>query len=469
MAARWFGVFGLVLLSGCRPLPAHVKPCDDQRAPPRTRLFVRQVLGDTAVQTAQHPLSEARALASLPLDYGFAIGQLAMRRRLDWLVRRRTPPLEPDRPVMDPDALEAVLRKKIGSELKPGWVDLYPTGEEALAALHAVIDLAACRIDILMYLWDNDSLGWEVAHHLAAVARPDLPVRILLDGGANLSQGEPKEATSAEVQRVVCWLSQQPNIHLIRHRDPNFHFDHRKVVVADGRLAWSGGRNFTYPAFFKDRDVSYTVAGPLACEAEEIFERYWREQGGCPAEPLPPPPELPEQNVMARLVETSPTEFDLAQAVYRALDSACNHIYMENPYLTDNRILLKLVHARRRGVDVRLVMTIDDESETINSSNKVSINRLIRAGVTVYLYPGMTHAKTTAVDGVWAYVGTGNFDRLSLRHNHEQGLAIGYGPVIQELEERVFMVDFNPEWEVKEPLPVTFRDYLRALVGSMLL
>jgi cardiolipin synthase len=308
-----------------------------------------------------------------------------------------------------------------------------------------------------------------VAHHLAAVARPDMPVRILIDGGANLSQGEPKEATSAEVQRVVCWLTQQPNIHLIRHRDPNFHFDHRKVVVADGRLAWSGGRNFTYPAFFKDRDVSYTVAGPLACEAEAIFEQYWREQGGKPAEPLPPPPPLPEHNVLARLVETSPTQYALEQAVYRALDSACHHIYMENPYLTDNRVLLKLVRARRRGVDVRLVMTIEDESQTIDSTNKISINRLIRAGVRVYLYPGMTHAKTTAVDGVWAYVGTGNFDRLSLRHNHEQGLAIGYGPVIQELEARVFMMDFNPEWEVKEPLPVTLQDYLRALVGSMLL
>jgi cardiolipin synthase len=470
MAARLPWVLGLVVFAGCRPIPAHVTPCEaDERTPARKGLFVRQVVCDTAVETTQHPLREVRALLSLPLDYGVAIQQLAMRRRFDRLVRREPRPIEPDRPTLDPDALEEVLKRKSGGELQPGWVELYPTGDEALAALHQVIDLAACRIDILMYLWDNDPLGWEVAHHLAAVANPDRPVRILIDGGANLSQGEPKEATSAEVQRVVCWLARQPNVHLIRHRDPNFHFDHRKLVVVDGRLAWSGGRNFTYPAFFKDRDVSFTVVGPLACQMEEIFEKYWEEQGGCPAVPLPPPPELPERNVMARLVETAPHQYALAQAVYHAVDSACHHIYMENPYLTDNRIHLKLVDARRRGVDVRLVMTIDDESQTINSSNKVTINRLIRSGVRVYLYPGMTHAKTTAVDGVWAYVGTGNFDRLSLRHNHEQGLAIGYGPVIQELEERVFLTDFNPDWEVKEPLPVTVKDYFRALVGSMLL
>jgi cardiolipin synthase len=471
MPRCYFGILGLVLLAGCRPLPAHVQPCDDseKRVPSRKGLFVRQVVDDTVVETGQHPLKEVRAFLRLPLDYGVAIQQLAMRRRLRSRVRREPPPIEPCRPTLDPDALEEVIHKKTGSELQPGWVELYPTGEEALSALHQLIDLAQCRIDILMYLWDNDPLGWEVAHHLAAVATPFRPVRILIDGGANLSQGEPKEATSVEVQRVVCWLEKQPNVHLLRHRDPNFHFDHRKIVVADGKLAWSGGRNFEHPAFFRDRDVSYIVAGPLAAQMEDDFECYWREQGGCPAAPLPPPPPLPQQNVMARLVETSPTEFDIAQAVYHAVDSAKHHIYMENPYLTDNRILLKLENARRRGVDVRLVMTISDTSETINSSNKVSINRLIRGGITVYLYPSMTHAKTTVVDGVWAYLGTGNFDRLSLRHNHEAGLAIGYGPVIQELEERVFMVDFNPEWEVKEPLPVTLKDRLRALIGSMLL
>jgi cardiolipin synthase len=471
MALRYLGILGLVLFAGCQPIPAHVQPCDggEKRVPSRKGLFVRQIVGDTVVETGQHPLKEARALLRLPVDYGIAIEQMAIRRRFRSLVRRNPSPIEPCRPTLDPDALEEVIHKKTGSELQPAWVELYPTGEEALAGLHQLIDLATCRIDILMYLWDNDPLGWEVAHHLAAVATPDKPVRILIDGGANLNQGEPKEATSVDVQRVVCWLEKQPNIHLIRHRDPNFHMDHRKVVVADGRLAWSGGRNFTYPAFFKDRDVSYIVAGPLACQLEKIFEEYWQEQGGCPAPALPPPPPLPQENAQARLVETAPHLLELEHAVYHAIDRACHHIYMENPYLTDNRILLKLEDARRRGVDVRVVMTTSDTSQSINSANKVTMNRLLRGGVRVYHYPSMTHAKTTAVDGVWAYVGTGNFDRLSLRHNHEIGLAVGYGPLIQEIEERVFMVDFNPEWELKEPLPVSISDRIRAVIASLLL
>ena len=58
----------------------------------------------------------------------------------------------------------------------------------------------------------------------------------------------------------------------------------------------------------------------------------------------------------------------------------------------------------------------------------MTANRLLRAGVRVYLYPGMTHVKATTVDGLWAYLGTGNFDALSLRHNRELGLAVGRRP-----------------------------------------
>ena len=78
----------------------------------------------------------------------------------------------------------------------------------------------------------------------------------------------------------------------------------------------------------------------------------------------------------------------------------------------------------------------------------------------------MTHVKATAVDGVWLYTGTGNFDNLSLRHNRELGLAISGGPAIDELEERLFWADFCDEWELTEPLPVTPIDRLYELLTT---
>jgi phosphatidylserine/phosphatidylglycerophosphate/cardiolipin synthase-like enzyme len=116
-----------------------------------------------------------------------------------------------------------------------------------------------------------------------------------------------------------------------------------------------------------------------------------------------------------------------------------------------------------------VVLTLDSGSGVIDRSNRVTANRLLRAGCRVYLYPGPTHVKATSVDGQWAYLGTGNFDALSLRHNRELGLAVGAGPLIQALEEELFLPDFRPEWEVTEPLPVTPMDYASEVIASLFL
>src|SRR5205814_390011 len=150
----------------------------------------------------------------------------------------------------------------------------------------------------------------------------------------------------------------------------------------------------------------------------------WRRQGGPPGPPPPPSEPAAAPNTLARLVRTRPYEKNLARTVYAAVGRARHHIYVENPYFSDNELILKLVEARRRGVDVRAVMTLDSGSSLLDAANRSTVNRLLRAGIRVYLYPGQTHVKAMSVDGVWAYLGTGNFDRLSLRHNRELGVAV---------------------------------------------
>jgi phosphatidylserine/phosphatidylglycerophosphate/cardiolipin synthase-like enzyme len=121
---------------------------------------------------------------------------------------------------------------------------------------------------------------------------------------------------------------------------------------------------------------------------------------------------------------------------------------------------------RQRRAVVRAVLTLDSGSTTFDHANRVTANRLLKAGVRVYLYPGKTHVKAVAVDGVWAYTGTGNFDSLSLRRNRELGLAVVDGPLVRELEERLFLADFRPEWELTEPLPLSPLDYLYELLAA---
>jgi phosphatidylserine/phosphatidylglycerophosphate/cardiolipin synthase-like enzyme len=81
----------------------------------------------------------------------------------------------------------------------------------------------------------------------------------------------------------------------------------------------------------------------------------------------------------------------------------------------------------------------------------------------------MTHVKALAVDGCWAYTGSGNFDPLSLRHDRELGLAISAGPAIAELEQRLFGADCRPEWELHEPLPLAPGDRAAELLANLFL
>lgn len=462
------GRVGLLVLlaAGCKSPPAaHVNGCGTTVAS-RKALMVGQVARDTAVSASAHPVRSAYSTVTEPAAFLRAWGTGLAEKRIALKVMSPPAPVNEDRPPLDVAQLEADSRRFTRTPPSPADVTLHLDGGEAMAALEAVIDGARCRVDVLMYLWGNDEVGWRVARKLAAKAGPDLPVRVLVDGGGNLNQGEPKTASAEEVNRAVCWLAKQPHVTVVRTRNAAFRFDHRKLVVADGRVAWTGGRNFIQAAFTTEHDLTYTLGGPLAAELAQRFEQFWQRQGGSPEVPVPAATPAEAPNATARLVATNAVERSLARTVYDAVEHAERHVYLENPYFADSHLIYRLARARQKGADVRVVLTLDSGSPVFNHSNRVTANRLLKAGVRVYLYPGMTHVKALAVDGVWAYTGTGNFDNLSLRHNRELGLAVVAGPLIREIEERVFLADFRPEWELTEPLPLTPLDYLYELLAA---
>ncbi len=454
----------LCLLAGCQAPPAHPAACDpDGRVPPRKVLFARQLLADSAVELAVHPLRSGGSLAVESAQCLRSAGEGTIAKRL--LPLSGAPEALPSIPSLDALA-RPPPREVAGKEFAPAYIQLYHEGTETLAALEALIDRATWRIDVLMFTWGNDPVGMTVASRLAAKASQELKVRVLVDGGGNLVYGRPREASAAYVNQAVCWLARQPHVEVLRTRNPFCRFDHRKLVLVDGQEAWSGGRNFTEKAFFGRHDVSFTLTGPLVGEWSALFESFWQEQGGAPAPPLPQP-EARAANAWGRLIGTGPRQHDLARAVYRAVDRARHHIYLENPFPHDSLFQLKLACARRHGVDVRVVLTLSSENDLVNRANRVVANRLLQAGIRVYIYPEMTHVKALAVDGCWAYLGTGNFDPLSLRKDRELGVAIGAGPIITELEATLLLPDCRPEWELKEPLPVSTRDCLSELLLSV--
>lgn len=468
----------LLVLSGCQTPPAQPSGCTPATANiSRERTLLRQILCDTGEEIVHHPLRAGRTVLADQAAWFGSAGRGLFGKRIGMHLHGAPPPLCPCAGDLDPALIE--------TGLQPAAVQLYREGDAALAVLEQMIESAQCRIDVIIFIWEEDEVGFRIAQRLAAAAAAQRRVRVLVDGGANLifapspetdpQPGSPHTVTSRQekpktaggVNRAVCWLAQQPGIELIRIRNPFAHFDHRKLVLIDGQYAWAGGRNFTTPGYLVRHDLSLAMQGPLVAQWQSMFENYWRDQGGKPACVQPQTPPVPA-NAAARLVASGPTEHSLRTALYRALDHARSFIYLENPYLTDNGVIVKLARARRRGVDVRILFTIASDTASINRTNKATANRLLAAGVRVYLYPpGRIHTKAALVDGVWGYLGSGNFDLLSLHRNHELGVVFGPGPVLAELNQILFQPDFNPDWELHAPLPLTAADRVYELLAGL--
>jgi phosphatidylserine/phosphatidylglycerophosphate/cardiolipin synthase-like enzyme len=468
----------LFLVAGCQTSPGRPAGCTkatDNLKP--SSALVRQVLCDTGEEITHHPLRAGRTALADQADWFASVGRGIFGKRIGMCLHGSPPPITCCAEGLDPALIQ--------TNLQPASVQLYREGGDALAVLEHLIDAAECRIDVLMYIWEDDPVGWRIAHHVAARASPQCRVRILIDGGANMifepqpGTDTPVEAsatstqqktpkTAGELNRVVCWLAQQPCIELVRIRNPCGHFDHRKLVLIDGHSAWAGGRNFTDQAFFVRHDISFTMRGPLVTQWQAMYESYWRDQGGKPACITDDTPPI-LANAAGRLVGNSPTHHSLRQALYDAIDHARCSVWLENPYFTDNGVITKLAAARRRGVDARAVLTIRSDSPSINHTNRVTANRLLAAGVRVYLYPGRVHTKAALVDGCWAYLGSGNFDVLSLSRNHELGVIFGPGPIVHDLEEILFLRDFEPDWELHSPLPLTAQDYAYEMIAAFFL
>ncbi len=324
----------------------------------------------------------------------------------------------------------------------------------AYEALLSLIASAGCRIDLMIFGWDDDEAGRSVAAALIERAMAGVAVRLMVDRGGYVS-GEGNAKVPLGCPTFLDALKAEPNIRLIESPDPCVRFDHRKVAVIDDRIVWTGGMILTRPALEKWHNFAFLAEGPIVPQYAALFADRWQELGGDPAPACVPGFEaLPVAlNASVRMVRTDVGHRSLKEAVYGAVDSAKTHIYIENPYFSDQILIKKLAAARRRGVDVRAVLTLRGDVHVMNQLSTVTANRLLRAGARVYLYPKMTHVKAMSVNGVLAYVGTGNFDELSLRNNREVSLTVLGPELIRRIDDGLFLRDMADSQELHTPLP----------------
>jgi cardiolipin synthase len=341
-----------------------------------------------------------------------------------------------------------------GGPCTPARITPLYDSASAYEALLVLVASARCRIDLMIFGWDDDEAGRRVADALVARARAGVLVRLMVDrGGFVMGVGNAKVARGAPT--FLDRLRAEPNVRVIETPDPFYRYDHRKVALIDDRIVWTGGMILTRASLRDWHNFAFLAEGPIVPQYAALFAERWRSLGGCEAPICPQAVETAAvvSNSEVRMVRTDLGERSLKEAVYGAVDAAEHHIYLENPYFSDPILIKKLVAARARGVDVRAVLTVQGDVRVMNKYITLAANRLRKAGARVYLYPGMTHVKAMSVDGARAYIGSGNFDDLSMRNNREVALTVRGPEVVREIDENLFLRDMAASDELRTLLP----------------
>jgi cardiolipin synthase len=215
------------------------------------------------------------------------------------------------------------------------------------------------------------------------------------------------------------------------------------------------------------------VSGPVVDTLIRDFEKTWAHAGvlgdlqAAIHRTRHPVRQADDGDYPVRVLYTKPGNSQILRTQLSAMRRARNRVWIHNAYLTSDAVLYELVEARRRGVDVRVILPLQNDSGFIGRSNALAANVMLRHGIRVFIYPGMSHVKAAVYDG-WACLGSANFDRLSLRLNKEANIATSHPAAVTELVNRVFLPDFKRAPELTEPLNAGWLDYLKELVADHL-
>lgn len=366
--------------------------------------------------------------------------------------------LEYDFPASSP-AFDATLAGLTGTPFVPGnHVTLLNNGDEFYPVMLDAIESARVTITMEQYIFWEGEVARRFAEAFAEKARAGVPVKILVDaiGSSTLGADTLRIFEAAGVQ--LAWF------HPIRWytlRRAN-HRTHRKSLVIDGSTGFTGGAGIA-DHWLGDaggphewRDMMVRVEGPGAVALQTGFAQNWLVATGemLAGTAYFPAPE-PAGETAVQVIHSSPASGASAAATMHllALKSAGRSLYIANPYFIPSRTMIEvLADAVARGVDVKLMIAGVHNDTWWARQNSVRLyGRLLEAGVAIYEYdPTMLHQKTMVVDGVWATIGTTNFDNRSFALNEETNLCFR-DPGLAGALQRIFLADLQSSTPISLP------------------
>lgn len=307
-----------------------------------------------------------------------------------------------------------------------------PAGGNAVALLadteathhswHGLVGQAHRHLHLLFYIWRDDHTGRALRDALVEKASKGVEVRVLYDAVGSL--GLPgrffKPLTDAGGQAAaflpIRLLSASPTL--------NFR-NHRKLIIADGQRAFTGGINVG-DEYLNWKDLGIVIEGPGVNQLQEVFIDDWYFSTGEElTEPryfCEPGVESAEGSAVCETIASGPDQVFNAtrEMAFLAITQCRERLWIATPYFVpDQALLLALRTAVYRGVDVRLLVPRTSDAPLVQRASRVFYPELLEAGLRIDEYPGMLHAKAMLIDDDIILIGSANMDTRSFRLNFE--------------------------------------------------
>lgn len=302
-------------------------------------------------------------------------------------------------------------------------------GDQTFDALLTDLRAAQSSIHMEYYIFENDTLGSEVADILIERAVAGVEVRFIYDdvGSWHLSRSFISRLRHAGIQ-VHCfmpvvfpWLTSKVNYR-----------NHRKIVVIDGAIGYTGGLNIAdrYLQGTKHgiwRDTHLRIEGSAVHMLQVTFMTDWYFATGIQlgdyVRYLPQLASVPAGDTAVQIVVSGPdSDYEaIMQAYFAAIAKASHHIYISTPYFLPNQVILTALKvAAMSGIDVKILLPLRSDSKIVHWASRSYFTELLQAGIKIYLYTkGFNHSKLMMVDSHFSSVGTANMDMRSFEDNFE--------------------------------------------------
>ncbi len=311
--------------------------------------------------------------------------------------------------------------------LRGNLVKPLTSGEDAYAAMIGAIDRAEQSVGLSTYIFDNDRAGAMFLEALARAVARGVEVRVIIDDvGSRYSWPSTVRALRRRGVPVARFM---PTALPWRYRYSNLR-NHRKILVADGTVGFTGGMNIRAGALADAKprhrliDLHFQLQGPVVTHLQEVFADDWSYCTGEVLEGERWFPTIPEAGlVWARgIVDGPDDDFDkLRMALLGAVSCAASSLVVVSPYfLPDDALLTALDVAAMRGVAVDIVLPGKNNLSLVGWASTTLWPSLLDHGCRIWLSPGpFDHTKLMLVDDVWTLLGSANWDPRSLQLNFE--------------------------------------------------